>query len=134
MNQNIIGLVLKTGGYPEPVTVSGCHGNQAKFKISISKKFLKKFRHYQKTVYRQNFYSNSLVMGIFMRPTTISNYGNHLLLIEAPERTIPYFATISKTGHYFATRGDKFFPNLATYNYSSKVCHFTVCLTLPSAF
>ena len=83
MNQNIIGLVLKTGGYPEPVTVSGCHGNQAKFKISISKKFLKKFRHHQKTVYRQNLYTNSLVMGIFMRPTTISNYGNHLFLIEA---------------------------------------------------
>ena len=40
MDQNIIGLVLKTGGYPEPVTVSGCHGNQVNFKISISKKFL----------------------------------------------------------------------------------------------
>ena len=40
MDQNIIGLVLKTGGYPEPVTVCGCHGNQVKFKISISKKFL----------------------------------------------------------------------------------------------
>ena len=40
MDQNNIGLVLKTGGYPEPVTVSGCHGNQVKFKISISKKFL----------------------------------------------------------------------------------------------
>ena len=42
MDQNIIGLVLKTGGYPEPVTVSGCHANhyQVKFKISISKKFL----------------------------------------------------------------------------------------------
>ena len=40
MDQNIIGLVLKTGGYPEPVTVSGCNGNQVKFKISISKKFL----------------------------------------------------------------------------------------------
>ena len=40
MDQNIIGLVLKSGGYPEPVTVSGCHGNQVKFKISISEKFL----------------------------------------------------------------------------------------------
>ena len=40
MDQNIIGLVLKTGGYPEPVTVSGCHGNQVKFKIFMSKKFL----------------------------------------------------------------------------------------------
>ena len=39
-DHNIIGLVLKTGGYPEPVTVYGCHGNQVKFKISISKKFL----------------------------------------------------------------------------------------------
>ena len=31
MDQNIIliliGLVLKIGGHPEPVTVSGCHGN-----------------------------------------------------------------------------------------------------------
>ena len=40
MDQIIIGLVLKTGGYPEPVTVSGYHGNQVKFKISISEKFL----------------------------------------------------------------------------------------------
>ena len=40
MDQNIIGLVLKTGGCPEPFTVSGYHGNQVKFKISISKKFL----------------------------------------------------------------------------------------------
>ena len=40
MDQNIIDLVLKTGGYPEPVTVSGYHGNQVKYKISISKKFL----------------------------------------------------------------------------------------------
>ena len=31
---------MKTGEYPEPVTVSGCHGDQVKFKISISKKFL----------------------------------------------------------------------------------------------
>ena len=34
MDQNIIGLVFKTGGYPEPVTVSGCQGNQVKFLIS----------------------------------------------------------------------------------------------------
>ena len=40
MDQNIIGLVLKTGGYSEPVTVSGCHGNQVKLKIYIFKKFL----------------------------------------------------------------------------------------------
>ena len=40
MDQNIIGLVLKTGGYPDPVTVSGCRGNLVKFKIFISKKFL----------------------------------------------------------------------------------------------
>ena len=40
MDQNIIGLVLKTGGYPDPVTVSDCHGNQVKFKISISEKFV----------------------------------------------------------------------------------------------
>ena len=71
-----------------------------------------------------------------MRLTAISSHGNHLFLIEAPCRTIPYFATLSKTGPYFATYGDKFFPNFATYNYSSKVCHFThtVCLTSPSAF
>ena len=69
-----------------------------------------------------------------MRLTVISTHGSHLFLIEAPERTIPNFITISKTVPYFATRGDKFFPNFATYNYSSKVCHFTVCLTSPSAF
>ena len=69
-----------------------------------------------------------------MRLMAISTHGNHLFLIDAPKRAIPYFATISKTGPYFATRGDKFFPNFATYNYSSKVCDFTVCLTSPSAF
>ena len=42
MDQNIIliGLVLKTGGYPDPVTISSCRGNLVKFKIFISKKFL----------------------------------------------------------------------------------------------
>ena len=68
-------------------------------------------------------------MGIFMRLTAISTHGNHLFLIEVPSRTIPYFATISKTGPYFATRGDKFFLNFATNNFSSKVC-----LTSPSDF
>ena len=40
MDQNIMGLVLKTSGYPDQVALSGCHGNQVNFKISISKKFL----------------------------------------------------------------------------------------------
>ena len=49
MDQNIIGLVLKTSGYPDQVALSGCHGNQVKFKISISKEFL--IRHNQNTAY-----------------------------------------------------------------------------------
>ena len=69
-----------------------------------------------------------------MRFTAISTHGNHLFLIEAPLRTIPYFATISKTDPYFANPGVKFFPNFATYNYSSKVFHFIVRQTSPSAF
>ena len=40
MDQNVICLVLKTSGYPDQVAVSGCHGNQVNFKISISEKFL----------------------------------------------------------------------------------------------
>ena len=40
MDQNIIGLVLKTSGYPDQVAVSDCHGTQVNFKISKSKKFL----------------------------------------------------------------------------------------------
>ena len=50
MDQNIIGLVLKTSGYPDQVVVSGCHGNQVSFKISITKKFLISPLN-QKTVY-----------------------------------------------------------------------------------
>ena len=38
MDQNIIYLVLKSSGYPDQVALSGCHGNQVNFKISISKK------------------------------------------------------------------------------------------------
>ena len=38
MDQNIIGLVFKTSGYPDQVALSGGHGNQVNFKISISKK------------------------------------------------------------------------------------------------
>ena len=44
MDQNIIGLVLKTSGYPDQVALSGYHGNQVNFKISISKKFLIKIQ------------------------------------------------------------------------------------------
>ena len=40
VGQNIRGLVLKTSGYPDQVAVSGCHGNQVNFIISISKKLL----------------------------------------------------------------------------------------------
>ena len=40
MDQNIIGLVLKTSGYPDQVALSDCHGNQVNFKVSIFKKFL----------------------------------------------------------------------------------------------
>ena len=35
-----LGLVLKTSGYPDQVALSGYHGNQVNFKISMSKKFL----------------------------------------------------------------------------------------------
>ena len=38
MDQNIIGLVLKTSVYPDQVALSGCHGNKVNFKTSISKK------------------------------------------------------------------------------------------------
>ena len=38
MDQNIIGLVLKTSGHPDQVALSGCHGNQVSFKIAICKK------------------------------------------------------------------------------------------------
>ena len=30
----------KVGNHPDQVALSGCHGNQVNFKISISKKFL----------------------------------------------------------------------------------------------
>ena len=40
MDQNIIGVVLKTSGYPDQVAASVCHGNQVNLKISVSKKFL----------------------------------------------------------------------------------------------
>ena len=95
MDQNIIGLVLKTGGHPEPVTVSGCHGNQVKFKISISKKFLisppSKKRSTDKiftpTIVKK---TKKIVMGIFMRITVTSSHRNHLFL------TIPHFAPYPK--------------------------------------
>ena len=133
MDQNIIGRILKTGGYPEPVTVSGCHGNQVKFKISISKKFLisppsknglqTKFLHLLVNyghIYEAYGHFNSWKPFVFHRGPIKDNslFRHH----------------IQNRSKYFATRGDKFFPNFATYNYTSKVCHFIVCLTSPSAF
>ena len=82
MDQNIISLVLKTGGYPEPVTVSGCHGNQVKFKISVSKKFL--ISPSSKNGLQTKFLHLLVNYGIFMRLTAISTHGNHLFFIKAP--------------------------------------------------
>ena len=46
-----------------------------------------------------------------MKLTAIWTHGNHLFLIEAPLKTIPYFATLSKTGPYLASRSNKFVSN-----------------------
>ena len=83
MDQNIIGLAFKTGTYPEPVTVSGCHGYQVKVQNFHIQK-VPNFDTIKKRSTDKIFYTYKLVMGIFMRLTAISAHGNHLFLIKAP--------------------------------------------------
>ena len=129
MDQNIIGLVLKTGGYSEPVTVSGCLGNQVKFKVSLSKKFLISL---PKNGLQTKFLHLLVGYGHIYEAYDHFNSWKPFTFDRDPIKNNSLFRNISKTGPYFATRSDKFFPNFAIYNYSSKVYHFTVCLISPS--
>ena len=126
MDQNIIGLVLKTNGYPEPVTVSGCRGNQEKFKIFISKKFLISppsknalqikflhllisYVHIYVHIYEAYGHFNSWKPFVFDRGPVKDNF---LFRHHIQNRS---FATYGdKFFHNFATRGDKFVSNFAT--------------------
>ena len=77
MDQNIIGLVLKTSGYPDQIAVSGCHGNQVNFKISVSKK-IPNFTIIKKSTLQLKFLQLRV-----MRFMAFSTHGNHLFFIEA---------------------------------------------------
>ena len=123
MDQNIIGLALKTRGYPDPVTVPGCHGNQVKFKISISKKFLilppsknslqSKFLHLQLSyVYIYNVYRlfNSWKPIVFHRDPMEENslfrhnVKNMSIVLTSPAAPIIY----SLDSRLYATDGKNF--------------------------
>ena len=56
------GLVLKTSGYSDPVTVSGCHGNLVKFKFSQSKKCL--ISPPSKNGLQSKFFASTLVSSV----------------------------------------------------------------------
>ena len=95
MDQNIIGLVLKTIGYPDQVTLSACHDNQVNLKISISKNPNFAIIKIQSTLQLEFLHLRVIyeVYGLFNSWKSFVCHRIQFLIIATISNKCPYFAT-----------------------------------------
>ena len=101
MDQNVVGLVLKTSGYPDQVALSGYHGNQVNFKILNQNFHIQKIPNFAIIKIQSTFQLNFCTYELFLRFMAFSTHGNYSFFHRGQFLII---ATISKKCPYFATR------------------------------